>query len=86
MLKRLCPYIEIALSLLLLGATIYQGFIGGKLFFLVSSVFLIDAVIYVLALFQGKAFSGAIFRFADRHRGGLSPLESRGHPRLLARL
>ena len=59
MLKRFCPYIEIALSLLLLGATIYQSFIGEKLFFLVSSVFLIDAVIYVLALFQGKAFKAA---------------------------
>lgn len=46
MLKRLRPYIEIALSLLRFGATIDRG-LGERLFFLVSLVFLIDAVICV---------------------------------------
>lgn len=56
MLKKIVKYIEVLLSLLLLGTTIYQSVIGGQLFLLVSLLFLIETVIYVLALFKGRTF------------------------------
>ncbi len=52
MFKNICKYIELALSFLLLGTTIYQSIIGGRLFLLVSLLFLIETVIYSLALFS----------------------------------
>ena len=63
MLKNICKYIELALSFLLLGTTIYQSIIGGQLFLLVSLLFLIETVIYSLALFSKTLKLSSLIQF-----------------------
>ena len=63
MLKNICKYSEIALTLLLLGTTIYQSVIGGWLFLLVSLLFMVETVIYSLALFQKALKIASLIQF-----------------------
>ncbi len=63
MFKNIIKYIELGLSLLLLGTTIYQSIIGGRLFLLVSLLFLIEAVIYCLALFNKTLKLSSLIQF-----------------------
>ena len=63
MLKNICKYSEIALTLLLLGTTIYQSVIGGWLFLLVSLFFMVETVIYSLALFQKTLKIASLIQF-----------------------
>ncbi|MBR0440043.1 MAG: hypothetical protein IJK27_04765 [Bacilli bacterium] len=63
MLKNICKYIELALSFLLLGTTIYQSVVGGRLFLLVSLLFLIETVIYSLALFNKTLRLSSLIQF-----------------------
>ena len=63
MFKNTCKYIELALSFLLLGTTIYQSIIGGRLFLLVSLLFLIETVIYSLALFNKTLKLSSLIQF-----------------------
>ena len=63
MLKNICKYIELALSFLLLGTTIYQSIVGGRLFLLVSLLFLIETVIYSLALFNKTLKLSSLIQF-----------------------
>lgn len=63
MFKSISKYVEIALSILLLGTTIYQGMIGGRLFLLVSLVFLVETVIYSLLLFNRTFKVASLIQF-----------------------
>ena len=63
MLKKIIKYIEVLLSLLLLGTTIYQSIVGGRLFLLVSLLFLIETVIYSLALFNKTLKLSSLIQF-----------------------
>lgn len=63
MLKKIIPHLEWIISFLLLGATIYQGIIGGQLFLLVSLIFLTEAIIYVLALFNKTLKIASLIQF-----------------------
>ncbi len=65
MFKNSCKYIELGLSLLLLGTTIYQSIIGGRLFLLVSLLFLIEAVVYSLALFNKTFKLASLIQFIN---------------------
>lgn len=63
MLKNICKYTELALSFLLLGVTIYQAIIGGRLFLLVSLIFLVETIIYALALFNKTLKLSSLVQF-----------------------
>ena len=65
MFKNICKYIELALSFLLLGTTIYQSIIGGRLFLLVSLLFLIETVVYSLALFNKTFKLASLIQFIN---------------------
>ena len=65
MLKNSCKYVELGLSLLLLGTTIYQSIIGGRLFLLVSLLFLIETVVYSLALFNKTFKLASLIQFIN---------------------
>ncbi len=63
MFKNICIYFEIILSLLLLGTTIYQSVIGGHLFILVSLIFLVETIIYFLAVFNKTFKVSSLIQF-----------------------
>lgn len=63
MLKKLIPHLEWLISFLLLGATIYQGIIGGQFFLLVSLIFLTETIIYVLAIFNKTLKIASLIQF-----------------------
>lgn len=65
MFKNICKYIELGLSLLLLGTTIYQSIIGDRLFLLVSLLFLIETVVYSLALFNKTLKLSSLIQFVN---------------------
>ncbi len=65
MFKNIIKYIELGLSLLLLGTTIYQSIIGGRLFLLVSLIFLVETIIYFLVLFKKTFKLASLIQFIN---------------------
>lgn len=62
-MKKVVNHFEWIISLLLVGATIYQGIIGSQLFLLVSLIFLTETIIYVLALFSKTLKIASLIQF-----------------------